>query len=503
MVKRSRALVLFVVGIAAARAQTPPAPPVPQVPPPPQVEVVIGGLFPVDGSPLPLGSPPPAPEWGPWQRGEPIVLGAAKAPACSVFLFYNGPRAVAEAAAAGDADYVADLQRRFREKGLRIAVVVTDPETTLGESWNDCSVVVDVEQRVASAWGTGFDQNVVAFDRAGLTVFQGSPGSGLVDGILMAFDGSFDAQKEIERASLRELLRQGPDNVDFPVAAKDVVALARHDGSAWGGAYLLAALKANDAPAAKAIRRAAIEQLANEGRPLAEFADLALRGDPGAPELATDLAAALQPITAALPQDPVVQLAFLRALIVADRGREVGRHAARTAKLVRGSAEHSATFAEILLHAPVPAVHADLVKQATQRSEELGGPPRAIAALKYTTALRCDNDEAAAKAVLATYLGDSDLRSQLNNDCWYAMTQTESMGRFPWFAVALAERMLEQKDNMDYFEFDTVAMAMAGVGRFAEAVKMQETAIQKGGMANGEYTERLKRYQARLPSKPQ
>jgi len=490
---RTTAAVLCVALLATVRAQEPPAPP-----PPVAVEIQLPLFWGRD--PLPLGAAPPAPAWGAWRRGEPIDLDAAKAPACSVFLFYGGPRAAATAAA--DADYVADLERRFREKGLRIAIAIGDPDADLGATFANCAVVVDDEQKVATAWGAGPDQNVVVLDRSGSTVFQGSLGGGAVDGIARALDGSFDATKEIERASTRELLRQGPDNIDHELPSQSVVAIAGHDGVLWGGAYLLAAVKAHDPAGAKAIRKQAMERLANEGRPLAVFADLALRGDPRAPELATDLAAALQPITAALPQDRDVQLAFLRALIVADRGREVGRHAARTSKLVRESAEHSAAFAEILLHAAVPAVHVDLVEQATRRCEELGGVPRTIAALKYTTALRCRNDEPAAKAVFAAYLANSELRAQLNNDCWYSMTQTDSMGRFPWFSVALAERMLEQKENMDYYEFDTVALAMAGVGRFEDAVKNQETAIQKGGQGDGEYTDRLKRYQARVASAP-
>ncbi len=56
--------------------------------------------------------------------------------------------------------------------------------------------------------------------------------------------------------------------------------------------------------------------------------------------------------------------------------------------------------------------------------------------------------------------------------------------------------MLEQKEGMDYFEFDTAALAMFLVGRFAEAVSLQETAIEKGGKGNPEYTERLNRYKA-------
>ena len=76
------------------------------------------------------------------------------------------------------------------------------------------------------------------------------------------------------------------------------------------------------------------------------------------------------------------------------------------------------------------------------------------------------------------------------------------MGRYDAFAAGLAERLLEQRELMDYFMFDTAALAMFLAGRVDEAVTLQTTAIDKGGKGNPEYTERLQRYKARMPAAP-
>ena len=66
----------------------------------------------------------------------------------------------------------------------------------------------------------------------------------------------------------------------------------------------------------------------------------------------------------------------------------------------------------------------------------------------------------------------------------------------------LVERMLEQRGSMDYFEFDTAALAMFLVGRVPDAVSLQQEAIKKGGGNSAEYLERLSRYKAQLSAAP-
>jgi hypothetical protein len=159
-------------------------------------------------------------------------------------------------------------------------------------------------------------------------------------------------------------------------------------------------------------------------------------------------------------------------------------------------------FGEILCHDRTPPVHRDLAQQAVERAASLGAPEGQVAALRYVVARRCAEDVEGAKALL-----DHELESQpegvsLNNVCWYLMTDLPTLGRFDWYACALAERMLADRDSMDYFEFDTVALAMFLVGRHDEAVDLQETAMQRGGQGNPEYAWRLARYRAAASAPP-
>jgi hypothetical protein len=68
--------------------------------------------------------------------------------------------------------------------------------------------------------------------------------------------------------------------------------------------------------------------------------------------------------------------------------------------------------------------------------------------------------------------------------------------------VGLVERMLEERDSMEYFEFDTAALAMFLVGRITDAVELQELALKKGGKGIAEYEERLARYKAHVSPAP-
>jgi hypothetical protein len=75
----------------------------------------------------------------------------------------------------------------------------------------------------------------------------------------------------------------------------------------------------------------------------------------------------------------------------------------------------------------------------------------------------------------------------------------QTLGRADALALAICERMLEHKENLDSFEYDTVALAMFLNGRVQEAVELQKTALEKGGGSDPDaYRERLRRYEAAL-----
>jgi hypothetical protein len=275
-----------------------------------------------------------------------------------------------------------------------------------------------------------------------------------------------------------------------------ILSHAPHDGRAQALAYLAAAIKQHDAEAAFAQRQMAVGQLANESRPLAEFADLAMRGNPKSRELAVELAAALVPATAAAPNDPQVQLAYLRALVLSRKSRQVGRQSMLTRKLVFRRASTCVSYCEILTQDEMPQIHRDLCEQAILKAKELGCPPRQLTALRYVVQKRCAEDDEAAKATLDAYVTELGGRDLINNDCWYFMTELGTVGRHDGFAAALADKMLEERKQMDSAEFDTAALAMFLAGRTGKAVELQELALAKGAMGNAEYVERLERYRA-------
>jgi hypothetical protein len=288
---------------------------------------------------------------------------------------------------------------------------------------------------------------------------------------------------------------------DTARALEDVLATAPRDGVSLGLLYTAQATKRNDAAEAAKVLQRASKVLAGEERPLAAFADLAMRGDPGRDGLATTLVPLLQAAAARARQDVTVQLAYLRALVQAGMGREVGRHAIAVRKLVVASAPSCLDFATLLTQDKDAAVHRDLATMALDKAAALGALPRLLVAARYGVAVRCAGDTAAARKLLDAYLEDAEAIT-INNDCWYIMTELATMGRYDAFAAGLAERMLEQRDSMDYYEFDTAALAMFLAGRVDEAVALQETAIDKGGKGNPEYTERLQRYKARMAPAP-
>lgn len=450
----------------------------------------------------PVGAPLPAVAWTKWLAGEPVAFGEA-GPACSVWAWY--PAGAWQLAA--DADYLVDVQRRFADRGVRVVAIVPGAEAVGVERWQGCGAVT-APDAVAEAWDLGHGDGqgyVVVADRDGVLAFRGRPEAGLVDAIEHALAGDTSAEREQHAAALRIDLPQGFDDVvgkDAAAALEPALAHAPRDGLLFGLRYLALATKSNDADKAAGVLQQAIEQLDKEARPLATFADLALRGDPGRPGLAKKLLAPLQTAAALAPNDPDVQLAFLRALVLGGSEKLVGRVAARVAKLVSGSAAGCLAFATILTRAQKPAEHVELANAALRRAAELGATPRLLTAARYGVALRCAADPAAAKQALDGYLEGTEMRISINNDCWYFLTQLPTMGSYDWFACGLAERMLEQRRDMDYFEFDTAALAMFLVGRVEQAVELQETALHQGGGANPEYAERLERYRGRLPAAP-
>ena len=455
-----------------------------------------------------LGGKAGDPHWRKWLQGEPIV--ASDAPSCTVWAFYSQqPHLLA-----ADGDYLSQLQDRYAARGVRVVAVVGDEQPAGMQLWAKCSLVLDDEARTELQWlhaggehrNHEFEQaHVLVQAKDGTIAFVGRPEDGLADAIESVLDGSVDLVAAARASGLRSYLPANFDDATGPatvVALQPLLQAAPRDGLLSGLLYLAHATKSNDEAAAKKWLQQATKQLAADARPLAVFADLVMRGDARREFVLKTLREPLATAAKMCKSDPIVQLAYLRALVLAGDGREAGRHAMRIRKLVMQTAAGCLDYAMLLTRDENPPIHVDLATQAINQAEQLGADARLLAAARYSVALRCAEDEKAAHQILTVYLKDQGMRVGINNDSWYFMTKLATMGRFDWFAVGLVERMLEQRDAMDYFEFDTAALAMFLVGRIADAVELQEQALQKGGKDNAEYLERLHRYKAQLAPAP-
>jgi hypothetical protein len=451
-----------------------------------------------------FGDKAPPAAWRHWLQGEPTAFAGEAAAPCTVLAFYARPGLAAQFAS--DGDYLASLQRRFADRGLAVVAVVNAPDAQALANWPGCRVAADDEGELTNAWLGAADGpwHVVVLDKRGRVVLLGTPESGLVDAIEATLRGEDVIAPTARASAIRVNMQVSFDDAiaaDTVRALEDVLTTAPRDGLSFGLLYVTQATKRNDAGEASKVLQRASKVLADEARPLAVFADLAMRGDPGREGLATTLVPLLEVASKQTRHDVTVQLAYLRALVQAGLGREVGRHAIAVRKLVVSSASSCLDFATLLTQDKDAPVHRDLATMALDKAATLGALPRLLTAARYGVAVRCAGDTAAAKKLLDAYLEEAAAIT-INNDCWYMMTELATMGRYDAFAAGLAERMLEQRDSMDGYEFDTAALAMFLAGRVDEAVALQETAIDKGGKGNPEYTERLQRYKARLAPAP-
>ena len=435
-----------------------------------------------------------------WVRGEAPALGRAPAAGVTLVAFYGRrPELLL-----GDVAYLESLVVDRVERSVQVLVVVPAADTPGVDQLRRCSVAVDEQSLTERAWlctPPEHHRNLVAVDAAGAVVFTGAPGGGVLDMLRRCCSGEVDTDyEERARAWRRQLIESYDDLASGPTIAllEPLVGRSPRDGVLAGLLYLTQATKANDRDAAQATLAAAIQAMQRAPRALAVFADLAMRGDPQRAELWSELIPALEAAAVDAATDPSLQLALLRAQVAAGDGRAVGRHAMRCRKLVTSTAAGCLDYAMALAQAETPMIHLDLAEAAVDRAASLGAPPRLLAAARYVVALRCAEDPAAAKGILDAYIALQDELYSLNNDAWALLTEVKTMGRFDWFAVGLVERMLEDRDAMSYFEFDTAALAMFQVARLADAVALQEVALEQGGREEAAYRDRLARYRARL-----
>ncbi len=399
------------------------------------------------------------------------------------------------------ATYLADLQVRYGDRGLRVAVGMpaADAHTVAG----------------ASPGVSVFALPGVVTDLAGVAVALTSAGDvansslwsnldGMRDRIEAALGGNVDpANADADQLvdSLLNVLGDGGDHQE-PVA--HCLLAMPTSGRAHAAAVLFQWWCKGDLVAAQQAVDGAMRALADESVPLCTFADFALRGDRTEPRIARTLAMALAPAAAAAPDGVFTQLVYLRALRRAGLDRLAGRVAAGLPKLLGDRPLEQLWFAETLMDGADPAPFRDLADQAVLRATELaqrsgtGIDRRLVYGARYKIQSCCGDSPAAIATLLQEYRGSEDFGGTLNNDAWYMVTQPGTMGRFDALALAQAEAMLAAEgDGMAPGNKDTVALVLFCNGRIEPAVELQTEAVRASNR-DPEYVGRLTRYENAL-----
>jgi len=403
-----------------------------------------------------------------------------------------------EPVVAEDRQYLNDLQSRFDDQGVRLAVVLP----------GDAAAVLAGEQRAftiaARPLALVESPHVVLVKAKDVepVVQWHTTLDGAVDVIRAAVAGRLDARAVTLalNETLGRLLRDVGDG-DGGAAAEEVGRLAELlpiSGRARALAVLYEWWCKGELVRGLSMAEQATRDLADEYVPLALFADLVLRGGQDQPELARLLAVSLAPAVATASGGAFTQLVYLRALLLAGQDRLAGRYAATLPKLVQDRPLQQLILAETLMEAGEPAVYRDAAERALEACKGQVDP-RWWDAARHKILVRTAAPQAEIDALLEAYRQtDGHSNHGLNNDAWYLMIETSTMGRFDCMAMANAEEMLrEQQGAMSFGNKDTVALAMFRNGELERAVELQEEAILASG-GQPDYAARLARFKSAL-----
>jgi hypothetical protein len=406
----------------------------------------------------------------------------------TLWVAYEQPSALAD-----HATYLADLQSRFGDGKVRVAVIVPEtaapqlaartPGFTLAASGEPMASGMPVRTALASSDGES-------------TAWEGVDGT--VDRLQAALDGRLDAIPGEMDELVQSLLDDVGDGVLPPGATEQCLKALPRSGRARAVAVLEQWWCKGDLAAARQSIDEGLKALAGDSVPLCIFADYVLRGDRTDPEVPKAMAMALAPAAAAAPSGVFTQLVYLRALLRAGQDRAAGRVAAVLPKHLGDDAVQQLFFAETLMDAPQPAAYRDLAEAAIARAQKLPANARWVYATRHKVMTRCGSPPADVDKLVAEYRASDAFSDSLNNDAWYMVTQAPTMGRFDTLALAQCEEMLRQEgDAMDHGNRDTVALVMFVNGRLEQAVELQ-TVAARGSGDDPRYVGRLTRFENAL-----
>lgn len=393
------------------------------------------------------------------------------------------------------AQYLADLQSRFEDKGIAIAVALPPDDARAVAASKPRFVVAatDDDEQLSDIRGMAC---VVTEATGGATVASLKSLDLAVDTIRALIADNYDAAADNQaRQILESTWANICDGGAFDKQVAQCLASFPHSGRAHACAVLNQWWCKGDLVAARKAVRNGLQVLGNDAVPMAIFVDLVLRGDRFDPAMTRQLVMAMVPVAATASDGPFTQLVHLRALLRDGKERMAGRIAATLPARISDSAELQLVFAETLMESANPLAHRDAAERAIEKAEAHGGNRKWVYAARHKVLVRCGEDKAA-ETLMDEYRA-KNLGSGLNNDAWYLIVQPQTMGRFDTMALAQCEEMLRVDKNIDYGSMDTVALAHFVNGKLAQAVEMQTDAAKQSGN-DPVYIGRLTRYRATL-----
>jgi hypothetical protein len=388
-----------------------------------------------------------------------------------------------------------ELQKRFGERGVRIAAVVLPRDDAMAVAAKKPSFAVGVLDDATNLIGT------CCFAAGRQTPFFAAV-DGAADLLAAAADGKDLGPLQLALEQLDQLLANVGNGGDFRAPAAQAIPVLPHSGRARATAVLVEWWCTGDLAAARTQFDAGMQALATEPWALAVFADLVLRGDRSDPSFARELAMALTPVAAAAPDNPFVQLVQLRALLRAGQDKLAGRMLSAVGKLCNGDARNQVIYAETLMEANEPAAYRPLAERALDAAAAAGFDPHWIVAARHKVLVRSGAPPAEAQQLLADYRTAARIdHGQLNTEAWYMIVLPETMGRFDTYALGQCEELQRlEGDSMDYHSRDTVALALFANGKVQQAIELQTAALAASGN-DPSYAARLARYKSTLAQK--
>lgn len=400
-----------------------------------------------------------------------------------------------------DARYIAELQARWSPKGVVVGVIMPPDAARAIANEKPTFRVLAPDKDDAQAIS-----NIRGRVRGGTLLCEGE-GSDVIC-TSATLDGQHDAlvhltnngdHKTITTAlrTLFSVVAGVADGGPFGTQVKQCLKTLPNSGRTHASHVLYHWWCRGNLDAARQAALAGIDALADESLPLVVFADLVLRGDQTDIEVKKRLAAALAKHAALHKRNARFQLVYLRALLhTRNDHRAAGRTAAMLPRLLKGRPLEQIYFAETLMDAELPIAFRDQAEHAIKSATDPSNPvmTRWVFCARHKLLTKCGDTDAAAK-LMVEYRKHPVGKTDLNNDAWYLMVQTPSMGRFDTLALAQGKKLEKDDGNaISSNNRDTLALTYFVNGHHDRALEIQQLAIKGGG--NAAFRGRLKRYEA-------